>query len=65
MANLARASKNKLRIQYKSRFLVSHGNALISISASEAAYFYAEGNFVCLHNFEGKKYHVKYALNAS
>ena len=50
--------------QNKSRFLVNHKNALISIPTSDAAYFHAEGNFVCLHDFKGKKYHVKYALNA-
>ncbi|MEL7123559.1 MAG: LytTR family DNA-binding domain-containing protein [Bacteroidota bacterium] len=51
-------------VQYKSRFLVNYRNAMISVPTSKAAYFYAEGNFVCLHDFDGKKYPVKYALNA-
>lgn len=49
---------------YKSRFLVSKGDALIPLTCDDIAYFLAEDKTVMLYTFDGKKYLINYTLDS-
>lgn len=50
------------RPQYKKRFMVSHGERIKSIPASEVAYFYAKGKHCFLCTTEGREFLFDVAL---
>jgi DNA-binding LytR/AlgR family response regulator len=47
---------------YKTRFMVRSGDQLMSLAASEIAYFYSENKIVFLQKQGGRKYMVDYTL---
>lgn len=54
---------NQNRRPYKTRFMVSLGEKIRHISTDQIAYFFADGDMVCLLTTDNKKYVVNYKLD--
>lgn len=48
---------------YKQRFLISKGDSLIPVPASEIAYIFTEDKAVLIKTLDGKKYFLSYSLD--
>ena len=57
-------SSLNLSKKYKERFLVKYLTELRTIETDQVAYLIADGNYINLHDFEGKKYPISYSLDA-
>jgi DNA-binding LytR/AlgR family response regulator len=61
--NLVQELKNQLKVRgYRSRFLVRHGQQLISVEVNDIAYFFAEGRLSYFVTWNKRKYVVDYTL---
>lgn len=49
--------------QYKSRFMVSLGEKIRHVSTEQIAYFFADGDMVCLVTTDKRKYAISYTLD--
>jgi DNA-binding LytR/AlgR family response regulator len=48
--------------RYRERFLVKHGQKLLSISVNQIAYFFSQDRFIFLKTFDNQKYLVEYRI---
>ena len=62
LAGLMNDLRKNLHQEIRSRFLINHGGKLIPIEVKDIAYFFAEGRYVYLTSWNGKKYIVDHTL---
>lgn len=48
---------------YRKRFLVKHGQKLVSVDAEEIAYFFSDGRLNFFKTFDNKKFVVDYTMD--
>ena len=64
MDNLVKALQKKLQLkEFRKRFLVKHGQKLVSVETEEIAYFFSDGRLNFFKTYDNRKFIVDYTMD--
>jgi len=64
MENLVKALQKKLQLKdFRKRFLVKHGQKLVSVETDEIAYFFSDGRLNFFKTYDNRKFIVDYTMD--
>ena len=64
MDNLVKALQKKLQLkEFRKRFLVKHGQKLVSVETDEIAYFFSDGRLNFFKTYDNRKFIVDYTMD--
>jgi len=64
MENLVKALQKKLQLkEFRKRFLVKHGQKLVSVETDEIAYFFSDGRLNFFKTYDNRKFIVDYTMD--